>query len=64
MGFIVSDEKGVYGHSAKGTPCAAVFKSSTRIQITISLIVDVSGVKFEKKNITGGPRILLNFCIP
>lgn len=49
MGFIVSDEKRVYGHSAKGTPCAAVFKSSTEIHITISLIVDVSGVKFEKK---------------
>lgn len=63
MGFIVSDEKRVYGHSAKGTPCAAVFKSSTEIHITISLIVNVSGVKFEKKNIIGGPRILLKFCI-
>lgn len=26
MGFIVSDGNRVYGHSAKGTPCAAVFK--------------------------------------
>lgn len=49
MGFIVFDEKRVYGYLVKGILCVVVFKLSMEIYIIISFIVDVLGVKFEKK---------------
>ena len=48
MGVELSDGQNVYGHSLKGTPCIEMTRHNPHRNVTASVIVGMSGVKYVK----------------
>nr|XP_022312415.1 uncharacterized protein LOC111117558 [Crassostrea virginica] len=48
MGVKLSDGQNVYGHSLKGTPCIEMTRHNPHRNVTASVIVGISGVKYVK----------------
>ena len=48
MVVTLSDGQNVYGHSLKGTPCIEMTRHNSHRNVTASVIVDMSGVKYVK----------------